>query len=73
VFEPPTPGADVEGRLPLATVYRLLQRCGGDLSVSVEPGRGTDFTVFLPLAEALPPKPRAEPAAPAPTPAPSAS
>ena len=49
VFEPPAPGADSEGRLPLATVYRLLQRCGGDLSVNVEPGRGTDFTVFLPL------------------------
>jgi GAF domain-containing protein len=68
VFEPPTSGADIEGRLPLATVYRLLQRCGGDLSVSAEPGRGTDFTVFLPLAEALPPKPGAGPAAPAPTP-----
>ena len=68
VFEPPTSGADIEGRLPLATVYRLLQRCGGDLSVSAEPGRGTDFTVFLPLTEALPPKPGAGPAAPAPTP-----
>jgi hypothetical protein len=64
VFEPPPPGADAEGRLPLATVYRLLQRCGDDLSVSVEPGRGTDFTVFLPLADAV--------AAPAPTPAPAA-
>jgi hypothetical protein len=53
VFEqPPAATADDEARLPLATVYRLLQRCGGDLSVSVEPGRGTDFTVFLPLAEA---------------------
>jgi signal transduction histidine kinase len=66
VFEPLAPGADAEGRLPLATVYRLLQRCGGDLSVNVEPGRGTDFTVFLPLAQAVPPQPRAEPAAPAP-------
>jgi len=68
VFEPPAPGADAEGRLPLATVYRLLQHCGGDLSVNVEPGRGTDFTVFLPLAEAAPSKPRSEPAAPAPAP-----
>ena len=51
VFEPSAPGADADGRLPLATVYRLLQRCGGDLSVSVEPGRGTDFTLFLPLAD----------------------
>ena len=72
VFEPSAPGADSEGRLPLATVYRLLQRCGGDLSVNVEPGRGTDFTVFLPLvktdplAKTDPTKPRSEPAAPAP-------
>jgi hypothetical protein len=65
VFEPPAAGADTEGRLPLATVYRLLQRCGGDLSVNVEPGRGTDFTVFLPLAEAAAPPPQTEPAAPA--------
>jgi signal transduction histidine kinase len=49
---------DADGRLPLATVYRLLQRCGGDLSVSVEPGRGTDFTLFLPLADGgTPPAP----------------
>jgi hypothetical protein len=65
VFEPPPAGAETEGRLPLATVYRLLQRCGGDLSVNVEPGRGTDFTVFLPLADAPVPPPRSEPAAPA--------
>jgi len=67
VFEPLPPGADAEGRLPLATVYRLLQRCGGDLSVSVEPGRGTDFTLFLPLADT------AAAPAPAPATAPSAS
>ena len=65
VFEPAPAGAETEGRLPLATVYRLLQRCGGDLSVNVEPGRGTDFTVFLPLAEAAAPPPRSEPAPPA--------
>jgi signal transduction histidine kinase len=38
------------GRLPLSTVYRVLQICGGDLSVKVEPGRGSTFTVFLPRA-----------------------
>jgi len=37
-------------RLPLSTVYRVLQICGGDLSVKVEPGRGSTFTVFLPRA-----------------------
>lgn len=42
---------DTEGRLPLPTVRRLLQRCGGDLSVDVEPGRGTTCTLFLPRAE----------------------
>jgi len=37
-----------DGRLALSTVYRVLQICGGDLSVKVEPGRGSTFTVFLP-------------------------
>jgi signal transduction histidine kinase len=47
------PGAlpDAAGQLPLSTVYRMLQRAGGDLSVEVEPGQGSTFTVFLPLAE----------------------
>jgi hypothetical protein len=69
-FEPAAAASAVvdEGRLPLATVYRLLQRCGGDLSVSVEPGRGTDFTLFLPLAEAAAARERAR----APDEAPSA-
>ena len=75
VFEAPETGEPAEGRLPLASVYRLLQRCGGDLSVNVEPGRGTDFTVFLPLtaAAASAPQPRSEPSPPAPAPAPSES
>jgi len=40
----------VDGRLALSTVYRALQICGGDLSVKVEPGYGSTFTVFLPRA-----------------------
>lgn len=44
----------LEGRLPLSAIYRVLQRCGGDLSVDVEAGRGTRFTVFLPLAGGAP-------------------
>jgi hypothetical protein len=71
VFEPPPPDADEGGRLGLAEVYRLLQRCGGDLSVNVEPGRGTDFTLFLPLADARPapsPGPARAPAPPSPPP-----
>ncbi|MCH8084077.1 MAG: hypothetical protein IH885_07560 [Myxococcales bacterium] len=39
-----------DNRLALATVYRILQICGGDLSVKVEPGRGSTFTVYLPRA-----------------------
>jgi hypothetical protein len=38
------------GKLALSTVYRALQICGGDLSVKVEPGLGSTFTVFLPRA-----------------------
>jgi hypothetical protein len=50
----PSSGADmtaeIDGGIPLATVYRMLQRAGGDLSVDVEPGRGSRFTIFLPLS-----------------------
>jgi signal transduction histidine kinase len=48
--EPATLEATQNGGLPLSTVYRMLQRVGGDLSVEIEPGRGSTFTVFLPLA-----------------------
>jgi hypothetical protein len=50
----PDPGdgdAAAPGLLSLAVLYRMLQRVGGDLSVELEPGRGSTFTVFLPLAE----------------------
>jgi hypothetical protein len=57
---------DPAGPLPLSTVYRMLQRAGGDLSVEVEPGQGSTFTVFLPLAEAAIPRPQAQPPSPAP-------
>ena len=39
-----------DDRLALSTVYRVLQICGGDLSVKIEPGRGSTFTVCLPRA-----------------------
>jgi GAF domain-containing protein len=39
-----------DGRLALSNVYRVLQICGGDLSVKVEPGCGSTFTVYLPRA-----------------------
>ena len=56
-FDPPADeshrGAvwDLQNDLPLATIYRLLQRSGGDLSMEVEPGRCCTFTVFLPAAD----------------------
>jgi len=49
---------DLQSDLPLATIYRLLQRSGGDLSVEIEPGRSCTFTVFLPAAGSLPEQPR---------------
>ncbi len=44
----PTAMREAGGRLALPTLYRMLQRHGGDLSVDVERGRGSTFTVFLP-------------------------
>jgi signal transduction histidine kinase len=49
---------DLQSDLPLATIYRLLQRSGGDLSVEIEPGRSCTFTVFLPAADSPPERPR---------------
>jgi GAF domain-containing protein len=46
-----------EGNLPLASVYRLVQRAGGDLSVELEPGRGSTFTLFLPRGPEAPAEP----------------
>jgi GAF domain-containing protein len=46
-----------------AAIYRLLQRYGGDLSLEVEPGRGSTFTIFLPLASEHGVAVRAAPAA----------
>lgn len=56
----PTQISEAEGGLPLAAVYRLLQRVGGDLSVEVEPGRGSRFVAFLPLT-GEPPQREAQP------------
>ena len=66
IFAPPEPSEDPLSesgpgkRLSLPAVYRILQHCGGDLSVDVEPGHGSTFTVFLPQLES------AEERAPAP-------
>jgi hypothetical protein len=79
VFEPDANGslATEEGssdeRLHLSTVYRILHRSGGDLSVSVEP-EGTTLTIFLrrfeaPEVQSEPlPEPREQVKAPRPAP-----
>jgi two-component system cell cycle sensor histidine kinase/response regulator CckA len=70
-FDPPADGShrgglvDLQHDLSLATLYRLLQRAGGDLSVEIEPGRCCSFTVFLPAADATREQPQAPASAPA--------
>ena len=48
-FAPDRGDAPRDG-LALASLVRALRRGGGDLSVEVDPARGSTFTVFLPIA-----------------------
>jgi len=76
-LDAPTPEPAREpGRLPaeflsLASIYRLVQRSGGDLSLDIERGKSASFTVFLPRAASEGGIPAAlrGPAAPATSPA----
>jgi len=67
-FEPDPEGAEttkrweIQKHMTVAAIFRLLQRCGGDLSLEVEPGKGSTFTVFLPRAAADSATPRPSPA-----------
>ena len=59
---------DSTDSIPLSAIYRMLKRAGGDLSVEVESGRGSRFTLFLPLADSADTRPRAVPHGPRPAP-----
>jgi len=64
----PGRGAARDG-LALASLVRALRRGGGDLSVAVDPARGSTFTVFLPAGARdarVASRPRAAAAAPPP-------
>jgi signal transduction histidine kinase len=62
--EPDDAVVRAETALSPASIRRMLQRAGGDLSVEVEPGRGSTTTIFLPAADEVPEAPRAPGPAP---------
>jgi signal transduction histidine kinase len=73
VFEPFRRGSNVAGRVPgtglgLAAARHIVEQHGGRLTVESEEGRGSTFTVWLPLGAAASPAPPPpeSPAAPAP-------
>ncbi|MEQ8331301.1 MAG: response regulator [Longimicrobiales bacterium] len=64
VFEPffTTKPAHSGTGMGLATVYGIVNRCGGSVDVESTPGNGAVFRVAIPVAPAQAPRPEATPA-----------